>query len=77
METTSTILDTSKGFGKVGRKGIICKLRRYVFSRELQTLLTDFLSTWKHWVVLNGQYFSWADITAAVPQRATLEPLLS
>ena len=40
------------------------------------TLLTDFLSSRKQRVVLNGQHSSWADIKAGVPQGSILGGLL-
>ena len=40
------------------------------------TLLTDFLSSRKQRVVLNGLHSSRADIKAVVPQVSILEPLL-
>ena len=76
METRAIFLDVSKAFDKVWHKGIIYKLRQYVFTGNLFALLTDFLSNRKQRVVLNGQHSSWADIKAGVPLGSILGPLL-
>ena len=39
-------------------------------------ILRDFLRSRKQRVVLNGQYSSWADVCASVPQGSILGPLL-
>ena len=39
-------------------------------------LIKDFLQSRKQRVVLNGQFCSWADVNAEVPQESILGPLL-
>ena len=39
-------------------------------------LIKDFLKNRKQRVVLNGQFCSWADVNAGVPQESILGPLL-
>ena len=65
-----------KAFDKVWHKGLIYKLRQYGLTWNLLTLLTDFLSSRKQRVVLNGLHSSRADIKAVFPQVSILEPLL-
>ena len=65
-----------KAFDKGWHKGLIYKLRQYGFTWNLLTLLTDFLSSRKQRVVLNGLHSSRADIKAVFPQVSILEPLL-
>ena len=51
-------------------------MRQYGFTWNLLTLLTDFLSSRKQRVVLNGLHSSSADIKGVFPQVSILEPLL-
>ena len=43
---------------------------------EMINILEDFLNDRKQRVVLNGQFTSWADLQAGVPQGSILGPLL-
>ena len=49
-------------------KLIIHKLKRNGISRNLLSLLTNFLRKTKQRVILNSQSSSWANINAGVPQ---------
>ena len=66
FEILGIFLDVSKAFDKVWRDGM----------REMINILEDFLNDRKQRVVLNGQFTSWADIQAGVPQGSILGPLL-
>ena len=68
-------LDISKAFDKVWHKGLLFKLKQNGISGKLLNLISDFLSNRKQRVVLNGQYSSWANIEAGVPQGSILGPL--
>ena len=43
--------------------------------QKVLDIIKDFLDSRKQTVVLNGQYSSWASITAGVPQDSVLVPL--
>ena len=45
-------------------------------SGKLLSLIQDFLKNRKQRVVLNDQFFIWADVNARVPQGSILGPLL-
>ena len=45
-------------------------------SGNLLKPLRNFLNERKQWVVLNGQFFSWKNVNAGVPQGSILGPLL-
>ena len=68
-------LDISKAFDKVWHKGLLFKLKQNGISGKLLNLISDFLSNRKQRVVLNGQYSSWKNIEAGVPQGSILGPL--
>ena len=63
-QVRGVFLDTSKAFDRVWHEGLLFKLQQNGISRELITLIKEFLSYRKQRVVLNGQHSSWADIKA-------------
>ena len=71
-EVRDVFLDISKAFDRVWHGGLLFKLQQYGISRELITLIKDFLSCRKQRVVLNGQHSPWADVKAGVPQGSIL-----
>jgi len=75
-EVRGVFLDISKAFDKVWHKGLLYKLEQNGIKGPLLKILTDFLRGRKQRVVLNGQYSSWSDILAGVPQGSILGPLL-
>ena len=75
-EVRGVFLDISKAFDKVWHTGLIFKLKQNGISGKLLNLIKDFLTNRKQRVVLNGQFFSWADVDAGVPQGSILGPFL-
>ena len=74
-EVRGVFLDISKASDKVWHEGLIFKLKQIRVSGNLITLIKDFLSDQKQRVVSNGQFSSWADFLAGVPQGSILGPL--
>ena len=70
------LLDISKAFDKIWHEGIIFKLKQNGISGNLLKRLADFFKDMKQRVLVNGQVSNWADVTATVPQRSILGPLL-
>ena len=73
---TSVFLNISKAFDKVWHEGLIFKLKQNDISGELLHILSDFVSSRKQKVALNGQNSSWTNVHAGVPQGSILGPLL-
>ena len=76
MDVRSVFLDISKAFDKVWHEGLIFKLKQNDISGELLHILSDFVSSRKQKVALNGQNSSWTNVHAGVPQGSILGPLL-
>ena len=76
LEVRSVFLDISKAFDKVWHDGIIFKLTQNGISGNLLNLLRDFLNERKQRVILNGQFSTWKNVSAGVPQGSILGPLL-
>ena len=75
-EVRGVFLDISKDFDKVWHEGLTFKLKQNGISGKLLNLIKDFLKNRKQRVALNGQFSSWADVDAGVPQGSILGPLL-
>ena len=76
LEVRSIFLDIAKAFDKVWHDGIIFKLTQNGISGNLLNLLRDFLNERKQRVILNGQFSTWKNVSAGVPQGSILGPLL-
>ena len=59
--------DDSKAFDKFHVNGVVLKLKKNGISGNLRMILQDCLYERKEKVVLNGQIFSWANVTVEVP----------
>ena len=69
-------LDISKAFDKVWKNGLIYELKLNRIAGELLDTLTNFLKERKQRVVLNGQYTTWTNVKAGVPQGSIFGPSL-
>ena len=65
-------LNKSKAFDKLRHEGLLFKLQQNWISRELITLIKDFLSCRKQRVLLNGQHSSWSRCQSGRSSRAYL-----
>ena len=71
----NVFLDISKAFDKVWPNGLIYKLKQNGVSGNLLNLIIDFLDARKQRIVFSGQYSSWVNVKAQVPQGSILGPL--
>ena len=76
FEVRGVFLDISKAFDKVWHNGLIYKLKQNGVVGDLRDTLTNFLKERKQRVVLNGQYSTWTNVEAGVPQGSVLGLLL-
>ena len=76
FEVRGVFLDISKAFDKVWHDGLMYKLKQNGVACDLLDTLTNFLKERKQRVVLNGQYSTWTNVEAGVPQGSILGPLL-
>ena len=75
-EVRCVFLDISKAFDKVWHEALILKLKENSILGKLLNLIKDFLKNRKQKIVLNGQFCSWSNVNAGVPQGCILGPLL-
>ena len=61
---------------KVCHDGIIFKLTENGILENLVNLLRDFLNERKQQIILKGQFSTWKNVTAGIPQGSILGPLL-
>ena len=76
FDVRGVFLDIPKAFDKVWHDGLIYKLKQNGVAGDLLDTLTNFLKERKQRVVLNGQYSTWTNVEAGVPQGSILGPLL-
>ena len=76
FEVRGVFLDISNAFDKVWHNGVIYKLKQNGVAGDLLDTLTNLLKERKQRVVLNGQYSTWTNVEAGVPQGSILGPLL-
>ena len=75
FEVRGVFLDISKAFDKVWHNGLTYKLKQNGVVGDLLDTLTNFLKVRKQRLILNGQYLTWANVEAGVPQGLILGPL--
>ena len=63
-------------FNKVWHEGLIFKLKQNGISYNLLHFLSNILSNRKQRAAINGQYLSWTNIYAGVPQGSVIRLLL-
>ena len=73
---TRVFLYISKAFDKVCHKRIIYKLKQNGISGDLPSVSTSLPTCRKQLVILNGQYSSWANVEAGVPQGSIIGYLM-
>ena len=76
LEAKSVFFVISKAFKKVWHDGIIYELTQHGISGNLLNLLEDVLKEKKKRIVLNGQFSTWENINAGVPQGSIIGPFL-
>ena len=69
-------LDLSKVFDRVWHKGLLFKLERLGVKDPMLSWFSSYLSNRQQRVVIDGQWSSWVNIKAGVPQGSVLAPLL-
>ena len=74
--TRAVFLYFSMAFDRVWHDGLLYKLESNGISGNLFNLIRNVFSNRKQRVLLNGKNSEWADISAGVPQRSVLGPLL-
>ena len=61
-------MDISKAFGKVWHDGLIYKFKQRGIQDKLLFLLMNFQKNHQQREVLNGQFSSWTEVNAGLPQ---------
>ena len=75
-EIRVVFLDISKAFDRVWHTGLLYKLHKSGISNGLLLWFKNYLSDRQQRVVISGEFSSWQDIKAGVPQGSVLGPLL-
>ena len=76
FEVRGVFLYISKAFDKVWHNSLIYKIKENGVAGNLLDTLTNFFKERKQRVILNGQYSTWTNVEAGVPQDSILGPLL-
>ena len=62
-------LDFAKAFDKVSYSHLLLKLQNHGIKGQLLEWISDFLTTRRQRVVIDGHSSSWSEITSGVPKR--------
>ena len=75
LEVRSIFLNITKTFDEVWHDGIIFTLTQNGIPGNLLNLLCDLLNERKQQVILTGQFSTWKNVSAGVPQGSILKVL--
>ena len=75
QDVRGIFLDNSKGFDKVGHKGLLYKLETYGVKGRVLNLLSNYLHARYQRVALNGLTSPWELIKYGIPQESVLGPM--
>ena len=66
----------SQAFDKMSHPHLLRKLQQYTIKGQLLKWISDFLTTRRRRVVIDGHSCGWSEVTSGVPQGSILRPLL-
>jgi len=69
-------LDFAKAFDKVSHSHLLLKLQHHGSKGQLLEWISDFLTTRRQRVVMEGHSSGWSEVTFGVPQGSIIGPLL-
>ena len=69
-------LDFAKAFDKVSHPHLLLKLQHHGIKGQLLKWISDFLTTRRQRVVIDGYSSGWSEVTSGVPYGSILGPLL-
>ena len=72
----AVFLDFAKAFDKVSHPHLLLKLQHYEIKGQLLEWISDFLTTRRQRVVIDGHSSGWSEVSSSVPQESILGPLL-
>ena len=75
-EVRVVFLDISRAFDRVWHKGLLYKLQRCGIQGNVLQWISSYLADRQQRVCLDGEFSSWGNISAGVPQGSILGPLL-